>query len=269
VVSSKLHGQASVTRRARAVRVCAFTLIELLVVVAIVTLLAALLTPALRSARESAKETACRNNLRQLGAAIHIYAQDFSDYGPIANIDGVSLWWSQKEHVFIKYVIHGFDPASLPGYYYVCDRSVFLCPSVPAKGILSTTYVFGTYGGNALWGWGANYKLGGCQTPSATHLLGDGASPGHYYYHTYAMDFRHRARFLSQATYEGIHDGPNSMAIVVLVDGHVEAKRYSDLHVMNAAHAVPNQQGGAATCFGNGDCHNSHKEFWAPAPGVL
>jgi prepilin-type N-terminal cleavage/methylation domain-containing protein len=50
-----------------------FTLIELLVVIAIIAILIALLLPAVQQARESARRTTCRNNLRQLGIAMHNY----------------------------------------------------------------------------------------------------------------------------------------------------------------------------------------------------
>jgi prepilin-type N-terminal cleavage/methylation domain-containing protein/prepilin-type processing-associated H-X9-DG protein len=247
----------------------AFTPIELLVVVAIITILAALLLPALKGAKESAKSAACISNLKQLGAAILMYAQDNNDYGPendyfVPN----SLYWSQREHPFIPYVIPNFKPAGYP-YYYLCDRSVFLCPKVPLSEVYNgPTYAFGSYAYNVLWGYPGGYKLGGCTTPSKTHLVADGAGPVYFYYATYALDFRHRARFLSTLTYAGMHDGPSSIANAVMVDGHVESFKYSDLHVMNAAHALPVQAGGAASCGSNGDCYYSHREFWSPAPGI-
>lgn len=51
-----------------------FTLIELLVVIAIIAVLIALLLPAVQNARESARRSQCRNQLKQLGLAMHNYA---------------------------------------------------------------------------------------------------------------------------------------------------------------------------------------------------
>jgi prepilin-type N-terminal cleavage/methylation domain-containing protein len=89
-----------------------FTLIELLVVIAIIAILAAILFPVFISAKSKSREASCANNLRQIGTAVTLYANDWSGtlpplniYGPLVDAAGVVSRGPLTKYVGAKRVL--------------------------------------------------------------------------------------------------------------------------------------------------------------------
>jgi prepilin-type N-terminal cleavage/methylation domain-containing protein len=117
----------------------AFTLIELLVVIAIIGVLVGLLLPAVQQARESARRASCTNKLKQLGLAVHNYADVNKELPPLARMGAAGqttpAWaWSALLLPFIEEVnlhstlgVGSGQPTSNAALATQLDS--FLCPS--------------------------------------------------------------------------------------------------------------------------------------------
>jgi len=117
-----------------------FTLIELLVVIAIIAILAAILFPVFAKARENARKTQCASNIRQLATAVHMYAGDYDETGPIGAYadptvqvpSGYSVWdptqidWRFEVHPYIKngqlFTCPSYEKPDEPLWHYVRDE---------------------------------------------------------------------------------------------------------------------------------------------------
>lgn len=93
-----------------------FTLIELLVVIAIIAVLIALLLPAVQQAREAARRTQCRNNLKQLGLALHNYHDTFQVF-PLSQLGGVTGQSDWRGHSAQVMILPYIDQAPLYNQY--------------------------------------------------------------------------------------------------------------------------------------------------------
>jgi len=143
----------------------AFTLIELLVVIAIIAVLIALLLPAVQQAREAARRSQCRNNLKQLGLALHNYHDTFNTlpFGEGRDIGGGGgqrhsgyvgmLPYFDQAPLYMQISAVGFARVPWDGGFqpFLVHMPSLLCPSdfKVEGGMGNSSYTFGR--GDSPW----------------------------------------------------------------------------------------------------------------------
>ena len=182
-----------------------FTLIELLVVIAIIAILIALLLPAVQQAREAARRTQCKNNLKQLGLALHNYHDTHGRFPPTQIMVHYTAANNQspvpRNHTWMSLILPFLEQTALyssinfsapmydPGtatFQTIASGETIVsrnlpmlqCPSDPGfgGGVSSHGLSATNYAGNMGWDWhyrGADIYQGPFQNGSAGTRLTD------------------------------------------------------------------------------------------------
>ena len=158
----------------------AFTMTELLVLIAASTMLGALLVASLGDAKQKAQAAVCASNLRQIGVAISMYANDHNDYYPPGYVAAVGDWPLFIGPYLGKHQIsYGQGPFD--------SSRAFLCPSGVQSGAYNGLPVRLMYSAHPTLMPSANfagsnlYRRSRVSRASEIILIGDGAQQTAYY----------------------------------------------------------------------------------------
>ncbi|MCE5323093.1 DUF1559 domain-containing protein [bacterium] len=111
-----------------------FTLVELLVVMMVVAVLGTILFPVLTKSKETAKISECLSNMRQIGAGLRMYMDDYGDRFPSAVSFGSPDYWQTRnrhtlQELLQPYVTSGMFWEKVNGKKVYANAGVFRCPS--------------------------------------------------------------------------------------------------------------------------------------------
>jgi prepilin-type N-terminal cleavage/methylation domain-containing protein/prepilin-type processing-associated H-X9-DG protein len=202
-----------------------FTLIELLVVIAIIAILAAILFPVFVQARDKARQATCTSNLKQIGIAWLMYAQDYDETSvPNQFIDTVNSIMYQWDAAYIYNVTPAyFDPNR--GYLqpYMKTGLIQDCPTgtdLPITAGRYTSLAYNSY----LWSTFPPATLPALEAPADTILIADGGLRNTLGVLSRASALARPSSYTSYtaATMHGRHAG---RANVLWCDGHVKTAK--------------------------------------------
>jgi prepilin-type N-terminal cleavage/methylation domain-containing protein/prepilin-type processing-associated H-X9-DG protein len=213
-----------------------FTLIELLVVIAIIAILAAILFPVFARAREKARQSGCQSNLKQIGIAATMYAQDYDETMVTAwrmsnNQDGTT--WADMLMPYMK------------------NLQLLDCPSSGLKTALLGPTTWGGYTVNRTalsYGINANYYggyAGSASGPTANRPTGMNMAriqaPAETVLHTdHYGNYEAASQYDIQAAYTAVPLNAsdyrhNEQSNVLFCDGHVKSMNQGAL---TATHTI-------------------------------